>query len=30
VETIDTGAQRKLRITAKPTALGKLRSRFDR
>jgi hypothetical protein len=30
VETIDTGAQRKLRITANPTALAKLRSRFDR
>jgi hypothetical protein len=30
VETIDTGAQRRLRITANPTALAKLRSRFDR
>jgi len=30
VETIDTGAQRRLRITANPTALAKLRSGFGR
>lgn len=30
METIDTGAQRRLRITANPTALAKLRSGFGR